>query len=332
MSMQLSAVLKTKARVRAAVEPRLSHFAADVAVGLLQPGQKKIPPRYFYDALGSSLFEAITCLPEYGLTRADMGLLKRYAGHIARATEAASVVELGSGNGAKARPILQALARQRARLVYYPVDVSDSALAACRSLLASTADVRPVCSDWIEGLRLVNERRRAGEPLLVLFLGSSIGNLERREISAFLRDLRLLLHSGDTVLLGADLVKDVETMLLAYDDPVGVTAAFNLNLLARINRELSADFDLRSFAHEARWNEADRRIEMHLLCRRSQSVYIGALETDVAFRAGETIWTESSHKFTPNELDAFAHGAGFAPLQMWIDQEWPFAEALWRVE
>jgi uncharacterized SAM-dependent methyltransferase len=168
--------------------------------------------------------------------------------------------------------------------------------------------------------------------LLVLFLGSSIGNLDRGEIPGFLRRIRSLLHAGDTLLLGADLVKDVETMLLAYDDPAGVTAAFNLNLLGRLNRELGAEFDLRSFAHEVRWNTAERRIEMHLLSRQNQKVTIAALEAEIAFRAGETIWTESSHKFTAGELDRFARQSGFTPFEMWIDREWPFAEALWRVD
>lgn len=332
MSMPASAALKTRARVSAAIEPRLPRFAADVAAGLLHPGQKRIPPRYFYDGLGSSLFEAITCLPEYGLTRADNALLNRYAGRIVRAAAASSVAELGSGNGAKARPILQALSRQRGRPVYYPVDVSESALAACESLLTPIAEVRTVCSDWVDGLQFVARRRSPEDAFLVLFLGSSIGNLERSKISGFLRTLRSLLRPGDTLLLGADLVKDVDRMLLAYDDPVGVTAAFNLNLLARMNRELGADFDLHSFTHEARWNEAERRIEMHLLSQCNQRVYIEAIQAGVSFRAGETIWTESSHKFTPDELDAFAQQAGFTPLQMWVDREWPFAEALWRVE
>lgn len=316
----------------AATQPHLSSFAIDVGEGLLRPGQKRIPPRYFYDALGSSLFEAITCLPEYGLTRTDAGLLQRHAGNIAGAAKAGSVAELGSGNGAKARFVLEALARRGRRPVYYPVDVSESALASCANLLSSVADVQPVRGDWIDGLELVASRRGPGQTLLVLFLGSSIGNLDRGGIPGFLRRIRSLLHPGDTLLLGADLVKDIETMLLAYDDPAGVTAAFNLNLLGRMNRELGAEFDLRSFAHEVRWNAAERRIEMHLLSRHNQKVSITALEAEIAFRAGETIWTESSHKFTVTELDHFARESGFTPFEMWVDRDWPFAEALWRVD
>lgn len=332
MSMPLSAALRTNGRPAAAVDPRPSRFAEDVADGLLRSGQKKIPPRYFYDALGSSLFEAITCLPEYGLTRADNRLLNRYAGRIARVAYAVNVAELGSGNGSKARSILEALAHQRRSAIYYPIDVSETALAACRSLLSPLADVQPVCADWLDGLKLVSAGRDPGAPLLVLFLGSSVGNLDRREISGFLRSIRLLLRTGDSLLLGADLVKDMDLMLSAYDDPTGVTAAFNLNLLARINRELAADFDLRSFAHQVRWDATERRVEMHLLSCRNQNVYIPALDAHITFRAGETIWTESSHKFTVSELDEFARSAGFLPLQAWVDRDWPFAEALWRVE
>jgi dimethylhistidine N-methyltransferase len=317
----------------AATRPQLSRFATDVAEGLLHPAQKKIPPRYFYDALGSSLFDAITFLPEYGLTRADAGLLKRYARDIARdAGPTSAVAELGSGNGSKARHILAALGDIQTCAAYYPIDVSPRALAACKSFLSDVADVHAVCADWIDGLNQVTARRRSGETLLVLFLGSSIGNLDRGEIPGFLRVIRSLLRAGDSFLLGADLVKDVEIMLAAYDDPAGVTAAFNLNLLGRINRELDADFDLRSFAHEARWNPGERRIEMHLLSCRNQTVYVRALETAITFSAGETIWTESSHKFSTDELNAFARAAGFTPLQMWIDQEWPFAEALWKAD
>jgi L-histidine N-alpha-methyltransferase len=167
--------------------------------------------------------------------------------------------------------------------------------------------------------------------MLLLFLGSSIGNLNRLEIPDFLRELRVRLRPSDYLLLGADLVKDRDTMLAAYDDPTGVTAAFNLNVLGRINRELGADFDLRSFGHEVRWNEAERCIEMHLVSFRNQTVAINGLDTHVSFSAGETIWTESSHKFTEDELDGFAESTGFEPVASWNDREWPFAEALWRV-
>jgi uncharacterized SAM-dependent methyltransferase len=190
--------------------------------------------------------------------------------------------------------------------------------------------VSPVCADWLEGLDDIARGRRENEPLLLLFLGSSIGNLEREAISLFLRELRSRLEPGDLFLLGADLVKDVRRMLAAYDDPIGVTAAFNLNLLARINFELGADFDLRTFAHEVRWNERERCIEMHLLSRREQAVTFGSLDAVVRFEAGETIWTEASHKFTSRELDEYARSSGFQAVAAWTDQEWPFADTLWR--
>lgn len=313
-------------------KPLLSGFAQDVLSGLSRTGQKQISSQYFYDDLGSALFEAITLLPEYGLTRADERLLQKYAAPLALAAgKVTTVFELGSGSGRKTRYILEALKRKYGSLVYSPIDVSPAALDNCEKETCDLAEVRPVCADWMEGLGELSNGR-AGSPVLLLFLGSSIGNLERASIPDFLTEVRAKLKPGDLLLLGADLVKDVETMLTAYDDPTGVTAAFNLNILGRVNRELDADFDLRAFAHEARWNAKERRIEMHLLSGRNQGVFIAALDRSFDFEVGETIWTESSHKFSETELFEFAESAGFAPLKMWVDREWPFAEALWRVE
>ncbi len=310
----------------------LSQFALDVAEGLSRVPQKKLSPRYFYDDLGSILFEAITLLPEYGLTRADEKLLQTHADEIAMATGPLSIVaELGSGSGTKTRHILQALSRPGKRLLYQPVDLSARALAACELELGKCCEVRPICSDWMEGVADVIRGRNNNGPVLLLFLGSSIGNLERAEILQFLRRLNRYLSPGDFLLLGADLVKDLDRMIAAYDDPTGITAAFNLNLLGRMNRELDADFDLRSFAHEVRWNEAQRRIEMHLLSGRDQTVSIRALDARFEFLAGETIWTESSHKFTEPELHRYALASGFDRICTWVDKEWPFAETLWQV-
>lgn len=316
----------------ASARPQLSPFAVDVAEGLSCAEQKKISSRYFYDELGSALFEAITLLPEYGLTRADERLLRSHAPEIVSKTGSVSIVaELGSGNGKKTSHILDALARRVPRFVYRPIDVCMEALAACKRELSEICEVQPVCADWMEGLPEIARVRAGKDPLLLLFLGSSIGNLERKDIPGFLRRVRCHLRPGDFFLLGADLVKDSGTMLAAYDDPTGVTAAFNLNVLGRINRELEADFDLCAFAHEVRWNRAERRIEMHLRSRRAQTVYVGALDATFAFGADETIWTESSHKFTASELGAYARNSGFKPSAIWIDDEWPFAEALWKV-
>jgi L-histidine N-alpha-methyltransferase len=309
-----------------------SQFALDVAEGLSLRGQKKLAPRYFYDDLGSSLFEAITLLPEYGLTRADERLLRLHSGEIARSVQNVSTVsELGSGSGKKTSHIVRSLQGNGRRVTYRPIDVSRLALSACERELGSSCQVMPVCNDWLHGLDEISRARTGSASMLLLFLGSSIGNLDRLEIPGFLRELRARLRPGDYLLLGADLVKDRETMIAAYDDPTGVTAAFNLNVLGRINRELSADFDLRSFGHEIRWNESERRIEMHLASLRNQTVTIRALDARISFTAGETIWTESSHKFTEQELDDFALWAGFQPVACWNDREWPFQEALWRV-
>jgi uncharacterized SAM-dependent methyltransferase len=173
--------------------------------------------------------------------------------------------------------------------------------------------------------------RRPGESFLVMFLGSTIGNFERKCAVTFLRDLHRALLPGDLLLLGADLVKDRDRMLVAYDDPTGVTGAFNLNLLGRINRELGGDFRLRDFEHEARWNEEQRRVEMHLRSRLNQTAFIAESDLAVTFLAGETIWTESSHKFELDELDAMAAETGFRVADRWIDDQWPFAESLWTI-
>ena len=312
------------------VKPQLSQFALDVAEGLSLK-QKKLSPQYFYDDLGAALFEAITLLPEYGLTRADERLIGRHALQIVRETGAVeTIAELGSGTGKKTRRILEASTELFSPVIYWPIDVSSAALSACERELSGLARVQPICGDWMEGLATAARLRAPDTPLLLLFLGSSIGNLDREHLVSFLRELRSHLRPGDFFLLGADLVKDIDTMLAAYDDPTGVTAAFNLNVLGRMNRELAANFDLTSFEHEVRWNSDSRRIEMHLRSHRDQSVCIEALETIFKFRAGETIWTESSHKFTEAELIACAHSSGFSPMHVWIDQEWPFAEALWR--
>lgn len=310
---------------------QLSTFELDVAEGLSSPVQKRIPPRYFYDDLGSALFEAITVLPEYGLTRAGERLLTSHAGDILAAVgPVAAIAELGSGSGTKTRHILKAALRFGNKFTYHPIDVSPAALAACERQNCDLTTVAPIRGDWVEGLSEIARERVTEKPLLLLFLGSSIGNLLRQELPAFLQNVRAQLRSGDFFLLGVDLVKEVPRMLAAYDDPTGVTSAFNLNLLGRINRELDASFDLRLFAHEVRWNQQERRIEMHLRSRQKQTIRIAALDSVFRFREGETIWTESSHKFAVEELCSLASKNGFSPASVWVDLEWPFAEALWQ--
>ena len=309
-------------------ELQLSPFAFDVLSGLVTDGQKKLSPKYFYDDLGSKLFEAITLLPEYGLTRADARLLGRCAKEVARRLGSLGfVAELGSGSGRKTSSILHAISE---RTKYYPIDVSREALAVCRAELSPVADVHSVHAEYFEGLHQISRQRSSTSKMLLLFLGSSIGNFELEQRAEFLRALHESMRPGDLFLLGADLVKDVDEMLEAYDDPTGVTAAFNLNLLSRINRELGANFDLRSFTHMSLWNHEDQRIEMHLVSRKRQRVLFRSLRAWTEFDAGETIWTESSHKFTVEDLDEAAGASGFEVLETWTDSDWPFAETLWQ--
>jgi dimethylhistidine N-methyltransferase len=306
-----------------------NEFARDVRAGLTRAGQKTLPCRYLYDDIGSALFEAITFLPEYGLTRADARLVERHAEEIvARVPGQVVVAELGSGTGSKTRAILERFGARQA--TYYPIDVSRAALDRCARELAALSTVVPLESDYQEGLRRVAEQRATGETLLVLFLGSTIGNFEPDEAAAFLGSVRECLEPGDTLLLGTDLVKPVDQMLAAYDDPTGVTAAFNLNLLGRINRELDGEFDLREFEHVARYDADEQRIEMHLRARCHQVVNIRKADLLVEFIPGETIWTEVSHKFRPEQIALLARAAGFRLERVWIDCEWPFAETLMR--
>lgn len=312
----------------------VSQFAADVRDFLTRPGQRELPSKYLYDEVGSALFEAICLLPEYGLSRAGARLIRDHAREIVDMMPAPlHVAELGSGSGKKTRLILQALAGN-SHLYYYPIEISPAALAACEKELGQLDLVSIVGYEkpYLEGLRAVAERRETGEHLLVLFLGSTIGNFDRPAADAFLREVREILLPGDSLLLATDLVKDVGVQLLAYDDPAGVTAAFNLNLLARLNRELGADFDLSAFRHEARWNAAERRIEMHLLSLRRQRVETPAAHLRIRLEEGETIWTESSHKYSPDEPFDMAERTGFRCMAQWIDEEWAFAQNVWLVD
>src|SRR5712691_4526184 len=289
-----------------------SNFAGDVRAGLLRPGQKELPSKYLYDEVGSALFEVISVLPEYGLTRADERLLGRHAVDIVgRLKSHVLVAELGSGTGRKTRWILEALAR-------------------CQSELGQIEYVSIVGFErpYLDGLLAAASGRRENEHLLVLFLGSTIGNFDRDAGERFLAEVRRILYPGDAMLLGTDLEKPVPQLVAAYDDSIGVTAAFNLNMLTRINRELDADFDLAGFRHEARYNSPERRIEMHLRSLRGQSVTIAGSGCNVSFTKDETIWTESSHKYRADEIPAMARRTGYRCDAQWLDSEWPFAENL----
>ena len=309
----------------------IADFGAEVRSGLTQYEQKELPSKYLYDEVGSALFEVITALPEYGLCRADERLLKEHAEEIVRILRPGPVVvaELGSGSGKKTRWILQALARwQRTR--YCPIEISPTALAQCAKELGQMDWVSIVGLErpYLDGLHSVATSRRSGERLLVLFLGSTIGNFDRPAGEQFLTETRRRLQAGDALLLGADLEKPLPQILRAYDDPLGVTAAFNLNLLARINRELGGDFDLLAFRHLARYDRAERRVEMHLLSMCRQEVLIPGAECVVHLEEGETIWTESSHKYAAAEITEMGERSGFRTEAQWVDQEWPFAQTL----
>jgi L-histidine N-alpha-methyltransferase len=305
-------------------------LAAEVRRGLVRDDQKELPAKYFYDDVGSALFEVISLLPEYGLTRADERLLRRHGAEITnRIPSPVLVAELGSGSGRKTRWVLEPFAR-RQKTTYFPIEISPAALARCYQELADleSVTITGVESDYLDGLREIAGGREPGQHLLVLFLGSTIGNFARGLAEEFLNSISSLLEPGDGLLLGTDLEKPVDKLLLAYDDALGVTAAFNLNLLARLNRELDADFDLTQFEHVARYDQVVRRIEMHLRSTANQTVHIPGAGLTVRFRKGETIWTESSHKFAADEVMQVARRTGFRCAGQWIDKEWPFAESL----
>jgi L-histidine Nalpha-methyltransferase len=305
-------------------------FAADVRAGLTKLDQKELPSKYLYDDVGSALFEAISYLPEYGLTRADERVLRRHADEIVdRVQGPVAIAELGSGSGRKTRWLLEAFCR-RQRTSYYPVEISHSALVMCERELSDIDAISIVGfeREYLDGLLEVAAYRKSGQHLCVLFLGSTIGNFDRAAGVKFLSEVRSILLPGDSLLLGTDLEKSSSQLLGAYDDELGVTAAFNLNLLARVNRELGADFDLSRFTHVARINPEARSVEMHLESKRRQVVNIPAAEIVVEFEEGETIWTESSHKYSSEEVCQTARGAGFRCEVQWIDEQWPFAENL----
>jgi L-histidine N-alpha-methyltransferase len=306
------------------------NMAGEIRAGLCRTGQKELPSKFLYDEVGSELFEVISVLPEYGVTRADERILQSNAADIVSRLEAhVLVAELGCGSGKKTRWLLEALA-SRQSTTYCPIEISPTALARCENELGRIACVSIVGFErpYLDGLLAAAARRTENDHLFVLFLGSTIGNFDRDAAERFLTEVRRILFPGDALLLGTDLEKPLPQVLAAYDDPLGVTAAFNLNILARINRELGADFDLAAFRHEARYNNVHRRVEMHLRSLRDQIVKIPGADCTVSFRKDETIWTESSHKYRAEEISEMAQRTGFRCDAQWIDAEWPFAENL----
>jgi dimethylhistidine N-methyltransferase len=308
-------------------------FAEDVRRGL-SATTKRLFPKYFYDELGSLLFDAICLLPEYYLTRAENEIFASYADEITSAlpgTAPVTLVEMGSGSATKTRLVIEALLRRQQQLLYVPVDISATALeTSARVLLQSypSLAVEAYASDYDTALARMSSKERFGGRVLALFLGSNIGNFEPEEARRFLRSLRAVLRAGDALLVGADLKKEREILEAAYDDSLGVTAAFNLNLLARINRELDADFDIRNFGHVAVYNEERGRVEAFVESLRVQLVCIRRLGMNIELAEGERIHTENSHKYDLAQLSQLATDAGFTRARTWHDAAEQFSSNL----
>lgn len=309
-------------------EPRAG-LAEDVRRGLATK-PKRFLPKYFYDELGSQLFEAICLLPEYYLTRAENEILTRSADEIVAEVEGdITLIEMGSGSASKTRLIIEALLRKQNDLLFIPVDISASALdSSSRILLQSYPhlSIEAYAGDYFAGLAELALTKRPRT--LALFLGSNISNFDPPEALKFLRALRQVLQEGDAVLLGADLKKDRAILEAAYNDALGVTAAFNLNVLARINRELGGNFDLRSFRHHAFYNEELGRVEIYIESMREQTVSIKELEMEVAFGAGEQIHTENSYKYALSDIASLAAETGFTHGRTWLDSDERFSSNL----
>ena len=331
-SLAIAAPTPTRERftLHQAADAPVSNFADDVRRGLTAT-PKFLLPHYFYDALGSALFSAICELPEYYVTRAEDEILRERGAEIAAAFgPRVRLVELGSGSARKTRRLIEAILNRQQTLDYIPVDVDSGILtSSARELLNDypSLSIRAICGDFREPATLLRPHLPpSDERTIVLFLGSSIGNLDPAESGAMLANLRTALAPGDALFLGADLRKSRSILEAAYDDPLGVTAAFNLNLLARINRELGGSFDLASFAHRAFYNDAAGRIEMHLVSRVAQKVVIGDYE--IKFAEGESIHTENSHKYDDDSLRALASAGSFSIEHRWTDSNGYFADLL----
>jgi dimethylhistidine N-methyltransferase len=299
-----------------------SPVAVEVLNGLTER-PKTLSPWLFYDQKGSQLFEEITELPEYYVTRTERQILAEHAEEIVTAAAGGrdlSMIELGAGTATKTGLLLNAAVGLQGSVIYRPIDVSETALEEARTRLEAElpeVTVEPIVADYTEGMRQ-NGASHTGRKL-VLYIGSSIGNFSPADALEVLRGVRAQLLPGDCLLLGTDMVKDVDTLLAAYDDAAGVTARFNKNILVRINRELDANFNPNLFRHRARWNQEHSRIEMHLESLVAQKIALRALDMEVRFARGETIHTENSHKFTDERVVALLTRAGFKLRQQWSD-------------
>lgn len=312
-----------------------NHLAADSAYHALrrdvfdglQKTPKSLPPKWFYDSVGSDLFDQITRLPEYYPTRAEAEILKSRAAEVASTTGADTLVELGSGTSEKTRMLLDALRARGSLRKFVPFDVDAATLAAAGTAIQReypNVEIAAVCGDFEEHLAEIPDGGRR----LFVFLGSTIGNLTPGPRAEFLASLAAVLGPGDSLLLGTDLVKDTGRLVRAYDDAAGVTARFNRNVLAVVNRELDGDFDIDAFTHVARWNAAEERIEMWLRADAPQLVRIGALDMAVEFAAGEEMLTEVSCKFRAQAVAAELATAGLRPTRWWTDDAGDFSLSL----
>jgi L-histidine N-alpha-methyltransferase len=304
-------------------------FARDVREGL-SSSPKQLFPKYLYDALGSKLFEAICQTPEYYPTRTESAILSQHADEIVKFLPGCqTLIELGSGSAEKTRKVIEALLRSQPTLLFVPIDISASALEeSSRGLLQMYPAIRieAYAADYFDGLAALKPVD-AG-PALMLFLGSNIGNFEKQAAGEFLRAIRNVLRAGDALLLGADLKKDRKTLEAAYNDSLGVTRAFILNQLARINREFGADFDLRGFDLVSIYDESVSRIDVYLKSLRKQSVTIPALDLSLTFEAGERLHMENAYKYDREELSTMARQSGFDLTQTWMDEKKRFSSNL----
>ena len=312
-----------------------ANFARDVHAGLSST-PKQLFPKYLYDELGSRLFEAICAVPEYYLTRAEHEILSTHAADIVVATpDCDTLIELGSGSAEKTRQIIEAMIRHRGELLFIPIDISASALkASSEALLGSYPElrIRAYAADYYQALEALSSRGPDPDPLLVLFLGSNIGNFEPDEARKFLRAIRRVLRPKDALLLGADLKKDPAVLEAAYNDPLGVTRAFIVNELEHINRELDANFDLWAFGLRSFYNEEVGRVEVYLESLRAQTVHLRALPLQVEFAQGERIHVENAYKFDVDSLRVLGNETGFELERTWLDAAQRFSSNLFRVK
>lgn len=308
-------------------------FAVDVLIGLSER-PKRLPSKYFYDARGSALFQRITELDAYYPTRCEFQIFERYRAEILDRFrgEPLNLVDLGAGDGRKTRVLLEHLVASGADVRYVPIDISEAAMQTVTAAMRRRFPSLPIAglvSEYFDGVRWLG--RQTDRRNLVLFLGSNVGNFDRPRARAFLRQLWNALNPDDHALIGFDLKKDIELLLDAYNDPEGVTAQFNLNMLRRINEELGGDFRLDRFRHFATYNVFSGAMESYLVSLDDQTVHIEALQQAFEFEPWEPIHTEYSYKFLPGDIDDLARSAGFATEEAWSDPDRWFCDVLWRV-